>query len=97
MCTSKQCIQILNENMPRIQSEFGVMGMCLFGSVARGDNNENSDVDILVDMPPRIFLMSALKDFLEQILHTSVDLIRRHSHISSKFMAQISRDGIILL
>lgn len=97
MCTPQECIQILNENMPRIQLEFMVTGLCLFGSVARGDNNESSDVDILVDMPPRIFLMSALKDFLEQILHASVDLIRRHPHISSKFMSQISRDGIILL
>lgn len=97
MCTPQQCIQILNENMPRIQSEFGVTGLCLFGSMARGDTRQGSDVDILVEMPPKIFMMSALKEFLEQILDTSVDLIRRHSHLSTKFLTQIAQDGITLL
>ncbi|MDE6326209.1 MAG: nucleotidyltransferase domain-containing protein, partial [Duncaniella sp.] len=72
-------------------------GLCIFGSMARGDNRENSDVDILVDMPPEIFLMSALKRFLEGLLNTSVDLVRRHSHLSKKFLDQISSDAITLL
>lgn len=97
MCSSKECIQIINENLPRIQKEFGVVGMSIFGSVARGDNRPDSDIDILVDMPPKIFLMSALKDYLEQILNVSVDLIRRHSHLSSKFLNQISQDAITIL
>ena len=97
MCNTDECIQILNENMPYIRNEYGVTGMCLFGSVATGDNKSDSDVDILVDMPPKIILMTDLKEFLEKILNTSVDLIRRHSHLSAKFLAQISRDGITLL
>ncbi|MDE6206697.1 MAG: nucleotidyltransferase domain-containing protein [Muribaculaceae bacterium] len=83
--------------MPRIQSEFGVTGLCIFGSMARGDYRTDSDVDILVDMPPKIFLMSALKDFLEQLLHTSVDLVRRHAHLSPPFLKQITRDAITIL
>lgn len=97
MCTSKECIQIINDNLLRIQNEFGVERLSIFGSVARGDNRPDSDVDILVEMPPKIFLMSALKDFLEQILHTPVDLIRRHSHLSKRFINQISRDAITIL
>ncbi|MDE7377065.1 MAG: nucleotidyltransferase domain-containing protein [Muribaculaceae bacterium] len=96
MCTSKDCISILKDNMPRIRSEFGVTSLCLFGSMARGDNRADSDVDILVDMPPKIFLMSGLKDFLEQILHTSVDLVRRNPRLSSRFLNQVSYDGIKL-
>jgi len=70
--------------------------MSLFGSVARGDNRPDSDVDILVDMPPKIFQMSVLKEFLESILSTSVDLVRRHSHLSQGFLNQISRDAITI-
>ncbi|MDE6823485.1 MAG: nucleotidyltransferase domain-containing protein [Duncaniella sp.] len=94
MFNSTDCIKILTDNLPRIQSEFGVTGLWIFGSVARGDNRPDSDIDILVEMPPKIFLLSALKDFLENILHTSVDLIRRHSHLSSKFIEQINQDAI---
>lgn len=96
MCTRNDCISILKENSLRIQTEFGVTGLALFGSMARGDNQSESDVDILVDMPPKIYLMSALKEFLESLLHTSVDLIRRHSRLSPKFIAQISTDAITI-
>lgn len=97
MCTSAECIRILKENLPRIQNEYGVVALSVFGSVARGDNGPDSDVDILVDMPPKIFLMSELKDFLETVLHSSVDLIRRHAHLSPKFINQISQDAITIL
>ena len=97
MCNSQECITILNQNRPRLQNDFGVKRLWLFGSVARGDNQMESDVDILVDMPPKIFLVSALKDYLEEILDTSVDLIRHHSHLSEKFLNQISRDAITII
>lgn len=97
MSSKKECISILQAYLPRIQSEFGVTGLCLFGSMARGDNRPDSDVDLLVDMPPKILLLAELKIFLEQILHTSVDLVRKHSRMSSRFLAQISNEGLILL
>lgn len=97
MCTSQECVKILNEHMPRIQSEFGVTGMCIFGSVARGDNRSDSDIDILVDMPPKILLLSSLKEYLEQILQSSVDLVRRHSRMSARFLTQISNDALTVL
>lgn len=97
MCTTAECIATLQENIVHIQNEYGVRGLCIFGSVARGDNKSDSDVDILVDMPPKIFLLCALKEYLEKILHTSVDLIRRHSHLSPKFLKAISQDVITIL
>lgn len=97
MCNTHECIALINQNLPYIQKKFGVNGLCLFGSMARGDNHSDSDVDILVDMPPKIILMSELKDYLEKLLNTSVDLVRRHSHLSVKFLNQIVRDGITLL
>lgn len=97
MCSSEDCIKILRENIPYIRNEYQVKGLCLFGSTARGDNGPDSDVDILVDMPPKIFLMSRLKEFLETILNTSVDLVRKHPRLSSNFLQHISTDGIIIL
>ena len=97
MCSSKECIEILLENLPRIQKDYGVTSLRLFGSMARGDNRMDSDVDILVDMPPKILLISALKDFLEQLLDVPVDLVRRHSHLSPNFLNQIAKDAITIL
>lgn len=97
MCTANECITKLNDILPQLQHDFGVTELYLFGSVARGDNGPDSDVDILVSMPPKMFTFSALHRFLEELLQTSVDLIRRHSHLSPRFLSQISRDGIKIL
>lgn len=97
MHNSQEYISILKANLPQIQAEFGVTGLALFGSIARGDNRPDSDVDLLIDMPPKILLVSQLKDFLERILNTSVDLVRKHSHLSPKFLQQISHDAITIL
>ncbi len=88
---------MIRKNLSTIQKEYGVTGLTLFGSMARGDNTPQSDVDILVEMPPKIFVLSALHRYLENLLKSSVDLIRRHSHLSSRFLNEISRDGITIL
>lgn len=97
MCNTNECIEKLRANLPYIQKEYGVTGLCLFGSVARGDSRSDSDVDILVEMPPKIIALTALHRYLECLLKSSVDLIRRHSHLSSQFLNQIARDGIKIL
>lgn len=94
MFNTQDCIKILTEYKDYIQKEYGVTGLCLFGSVARGDNRVDSDVDILVDMPPKIFALTGLHRYLENLLQSSVDLIRRHSRLSPQFLDQIARDGI---
>lgn len=94
MCTKQECIEKLQSNFPYIRKTYGVNGLCVFGSVARGDNKQDSDVDILVDMPPKVLLLSSLKDYLESLLGCPVDLIRRHARLSSRFLNEVSRDLI---
>lgn len=48
MCDRDKCISILRENKARIQREFDVASMAVFGSVARETNTSGSDIDILV-------------------------------------------------
>lgn len=97
MCTSSDCIRIISENRSFIEKEYGVKSITLFGSTARGDNRADSDVDILVEMPPKMVMLYNLKNYLENILNSSVDLIRKHSHMSQKFLNQISHDAIKIL
>ena len=97
MCTSSECIRIISENKDFIEREYGVTSITLFGSTARGDNRADSDVDILVEMPPKMVLLHELKNYLERILNVSVDLIRKHSHMSKTFLTQISKDAIKIL
>jgi predicted nucleotidyltransferase len=56
---------------------FGVKSLCLFGSVARDEAEDGSDVDLLVgfDESPSFSSFMKLRIFLEDLLHARVDLV----------------------
>ena len=56
--------------------KYNVKKASLFGSYARGNNNEKSDIDILIEPPEEMGLSVVhLKRELEQVLNKKVDLI----------------------
>ena len=97
MRTSKEYIELLKEHVPELQERFGITSMRLFGSVARGDHHEGSDIDLFVTMPPRFFNFISAAQYLEELLGCKVDLILDHPNIRPFFKQQIERDGIDIL
>jgi predicted nucleotidyltransferase len=61
----------------KLAAKRGARNVRVFGSVARGDNDEKSDVDFLVEMEPgrTLFDLSGLLLDLEAVLHTPVDVV----------------------
>ena len=55
----------------------GVSGLRVFGSVARGEDRPDSDVDLLADLPPgmSLFGLGRVQADLETIVGTRVDLV----------------------
>jgi predicted nucleotidyltransferase len=55
----------------------GVTRLRVFGSVARGEDRPDSDVDLLVDLPPgmSLFGLARVQDDLEAIVEAPVDLV----------------------
>ena len=55
----------------------GVSGLRVFGSVARGEDRPDSDVDLLADLPPgmSLFGLARLQAELEAIVGARVDLV----------------------
>lgn len=54
----------------------GARNLRVFGSVARGEDRPDSDIDLLVDLAPGtgLFGLATLERELEEILHVDVDL-----------------------
>lgn len=89
--------KLISDNLRHIVDDFDVTGLQIFGSIARGDDHENSDVDIMVSMPPKIALVAALHDYLEVLLNRTVDLIRYNPRMSKQLLERISHEGIRIL
>ena len=47
--TGQQILDLLKAEKPYLESEFGVLSIGLFGSYARGTQDADSDVDVLVE------------------------------------------------
>ncbi len=70
-------------NSHEIKRRFSVKNLYLFGSIARGEDQEGSDVDVLVEYEPGarvgMFQFVRLQRELSKILRTEVDLATHHS------------------
>jgi len=72
----EEALQLSHHHRPELVSRFGVKRLALFGSTARDEAREDSDVDVLVDFDrPSFRAFMGLKFYLEDCLHTSVDLV----------------------
>lgn len=86
MMTKEDILRILTKDMPKLQKQFKVRKLALFGSYARGDQRQDSDVDILVDVDPSIGLeFVTLAERLEKSLKSSVDLVSSRAVSSQAF------------
>jgi uncharacterized protein len=69
-------LKIIQTEMPALRQRFGVEQLALFGSFARDEASENSDIDLVVSLAkPLGFAFVELADYLEEKLGHKVDLI----------------------
>lgn len=88
--------QIRNIVMP-IAHSYGVKSLSLFGSYARGEATENSDIDLLVDCGAvrSAFQMGGLYADLSEGLRKSLDLVTT-DHRDKAFLGRIQADQLRL-
>ena len=68
--------EMINKQRNVLEQKYKVKNIAIFGSYVRGEQNLDSDIDILVEFKEPVGLLFIhLADFLENILETKVDLI----------------------
>jgi predicted nucleotidyltransferase len=93
--TAKECIELLKAYKEKNAGRHGIERMGIFGSVARGEQKENSDIDIYYEGKPQSLMDSLdLHGELEKLFGKKIDLIRKHSNMSKSLQKQINRDVI---
>ncbi|PIP17268.1 MAG: nucleotidyltransferase [Candidatus Portnoybacteria bacterium CG23_combo_of_CG06-09_8_20_14_all_37_13] len=78
---NSQVKRIIQENKSIIEEQFGVKNIGIFGSYVRGEQNKDSDIDILVEFakPISFFSFLALEEYLKKQLGTPVDLVTKNA------------------
>ena len=72
-----ELLESKREEILKICKHYGARNVRIFGSVARGESESNSDIDILVDMEPgrSLFDLGGLQYDLQQLLGVEVDVV----------------------
>ncbi len=75
--TLKEKVQARREAVLEIAARYGVSNVRIFGSLARGDERERSDLDLLVSLAQRRGLLDLIgfKQDVEELLGARVDVV----------------------
>lgn len=87
-------LAILSDHLQELASRYGCTRLGIFGSAARGQATDTSDIDIIVEMPPDLFQLVGLKQELELLLNRPVDIVRYRQQMNSFLRERIDKEAI---
>ncbi|MEA1870518.1 MAG: nucleotidyltransferase family protein [Euryarchaeota archaeon] len=86
-------LKALREHKQEFEERYGITRLGIFGSVARDEATNGSDVDVVAPMAPDLFGRVRLKEELETILGTKVDLVRYWRRMNHYLKSRIDREA----
>jgi len=90
-----QYLNTLRHFQQEYGAKYGITRIGIFGSVARGEQTEESDVDVLVEAPTiDAFSLAGVRLRLEEMLSVPVDVVRKSEYLPEKFKARIEKEVI---
>ena len=84
MKSKTEILHLLRHYKPMAQKKYGMTKIGIFGSVARGEQKEGSDVDVCYEgEAPSFITLDMIQTELEQLLDAKVDLVRVRDNTAS--------------
>jgi predicted nucleotidyltransferase len=88
-------LAILRQHKTDLCDRYGLISLGIFGSVARDEASENSDLDVIVKLSkPNLFALVHLREELISLLGCEVDIIHESQALRPFFRNIIERDSI---
>ena len=95
MKTKDEIIAALRIFKEEFGEKYGIEKIGLFGSVARGEHKENSDIDVCVKLQnPDYFTRMEIKESLEELFNQKVDVVSLTAIMRTLFRNHIEKDAI---
>ena len=91
----KKILRILKEYKETFQQKYQIVTLGVFGSVARDETIEQSDVDIVVKLKKQdLFNIIGIKQELEVRLESSVDVVSYRNSMNPFLKKKIDKDAV---
>ena len=93
--TSRSILDKVYHIKKGLQKQYPIIRMGVFGSVARNEITETSDIDIVVELDSKdLFDLIAIKQVLEETLKRRVDIVRLRNRMNPLLLKRIEQDVI---
>ena len=95
MKTLDEIRDILNREKQTLVEQFKIKGLSIFGSFVRGESQENSDLDVLVEFyaPIGFFQFLDLEEHLQNLLEVKIDLVSKKA-LKPKIGERILKEAV---
>jgi predicted nucleotidyltransferase len=89
-----EILRILKQHKTENFEKYGIDTMGIFGSYARDAADEESDIDIVVEMRnPDLYALVPIKEEFEKRFDKSVDIVRKREKMGPYLRKRIERDA----
>jgi len=90
-----EIMDVLKNDKAFLRKEFGVINVGLFGSYAKGNQKEDSDIDFLVELQePRFEWLAGLQIYLETKFGRKIELVRKGKNVNQRLIQKVEGDII---
>lgn len=91
----EEILNYLQQHKNEFKEKYQISKIALFGSFAKDQNSDNSDIDIAIETKlSDYFLLYDFKESLENVFHTKVDVVRLRDKMNLSLKKRILQDGI---
>ena len=92
--TKLEILDYLKDHYAYFKEKYDVEAIGIFGSYARNEEKEDSDIDIFVKMKPKLLNIVAVKQLIEEDLQKKVYIVRLRDKMNPYLKKRILEDGI---
>ena len=95
MKTTNEYIHLLRNYKREYAAMYGIERMGIFGSVARSEQTDTSDIDVYYEGPAMNLSDNVrLLEDLEKLFGARVDIVRKHKYLKPEFVNRLTKDLI---
>lgn len=97
METTQEILDRLRTYKEKFAEKYGIEQLGLFGSVAQGEQDDKSDIDIIIKLQrPSYFTCFGIQEELRKLFRRKVDLVTLHENMFRSFRQNVERDAIFV-